>query len=616
VTTEVQTKDRTAEPGTARIIPDDPVEAGTFGRWAVEYTVGASGIAPGGQVTVGMHWGNEWGIGPRFQLTDPQKTAYVRVETEPDVPFTIEYELMDRRPPRDSYVTRIRVVLGEKGLAEGDRLRVIFGAGPGKIVAQTYEDPKVQWKVNVDADGSGEFRPVDEHPSLRVVATEPVRLEAVIPSVVRVGEPVRLGVRAKDKYNNLVDAYGGRVRLRTDAEAAGLPETIELKPATGGISIIEGVRFLHEGTARIEVTDERGLEGTSNPAWVFAQEPPWRIYWGELHGHTEEICDGRGTVEEYYTFARDKALMDVCALGDHFAGTPQYQWNIFRENAKKFYEPGKYVTLLGYEWSNNFGDKNVYFRTTDVECKVARSPWEFERAYKHVPGLVIPHMTAYQVGHRGNDWDVHDPEIERLVEVYSCHGNSEAMDQPRPLHVMDYRGTVEYALRMGHRLGFIGGSDEHDGHPGDTPINGGRLHWQGGLAAIMAPELTRDAIFDALWDRMCYATTTARILVDFRIDGVPNGREYKLPEGADTIRISARISATGPVKQIQIIKNSDVFATFTDFNRDQQIELVDTPAGPVDYYYLRLHQKDTEMAWSSPIWVEQLHPTLAATDKR
>jgi len=603
VTTEVQATTESGRRGVARIVPDEPVEAGSLGTWTVEYTVPSGGIAPGGGVTVGLHWGNEWGLGHRFQLTDPEKTAYVRVETEPDVSFTVGYELMDRKPPPDSYVTRIRVVLGEKGLAAGDLVRVIFGAGPGRIKAQTYEDPKVQWMVNVDTDGSGEYAPIDEHPFLRVAATTPVRLEAVLPSTFVAGEPVRVGVRVKDKYNNLVASYGGRIRLAADARVDGLPETIGMNGADGGVHIVEGVRFPAEGTVRIRLSDEQGLAGISNPAWVYGQEPPWRIYWGELHGHTEEICDGRGTVHEYYTFARDKALVDFCALGDHFGGEPKYKWEIYRKNAREFYEPGKYVTLLGYEWSNNFGDKNVYFRTTDVEAKVTPTPWEFERAYKDIPGLVIPHMTAYQVGHRGNDWDVHDPEIERLVEVYSCHGNSEAMNQPRPLGVMDYRGTVEYALRKGYRLGFIGGSDEHDGHPGDTPSNGGRLHCQGGLAAVMARELTRDAVFDALWDRMCYAATTARILVDFRIDGVPNGREYALPEGREQVRMTARISATGPIKQVQILKNSDVLATFTDGAMDQSIELEDHPVGPVDYYYLRLHQQDTEMAWSSPIWV-------------
>jgi hypothetical protein len=607
-------------PGRARIVPDDPVEAGSLGRFTVEYRVARGGIAVGGGIQVGIHWGCGW---RRLQIDDPSNPGYVEASiavpnapgTSPaeasgkmlgqpagsPVTFDTEYQL---GPPflADFYHTRVTVRLRQP-LPEDAVIRVTYGAGPEMVRVQSFEDPRMRFKVYVDAVGTGEFREIDQHPVLRIVAAHASRIEAVIPSTVVVGESVRVGIRVKDRYNNLAASYRGSVGIVSDTKVKGLPDLVAFGEGDGGIIIISDVRFLEPGVARISLKGDGGLAGTSNPVWVFPEEPERRIYWAELHGHTEEISDGRGTVDEYFTFGRDKALLDVCAQGDHLDGRSFAEWEIMRRKADEYYDPDRYVTLLGYEYSNPYGDKNVYFRTSDVDLVPVSSPAEFEEAYENVPGLLIPHMTGYPVGQRGNDWNLHDPEVERLVEVYSCHGNSEALGRPRPLGRMAFEGTVEAALRRGYKLGFIGGSDEHDGHPGDTPIDGGCLKCQGGLAAIMACELTRETVFDALWDRMCYATTTARILLDFRIDGVPNGREYRLPVGSRKIRLTARVSAVGPIESIEVIKNSDVFARYEEHSMDVELELEDEPAGPVDYYYVRLVQKDTEMAWSSPIWV-------------
>ena len=46
---------------------------------------------------------------------------------------------------------------------------------------------------------------------------------------------------------------------------------------------------------------------------------------------------------------------------------------------------------------------------------------------------------------------------------------------------------------------------------------------QGVVAVVIAPALTREAVFDALAERRTYATTGARIVLDFSVGGVPMG---------------------------------------------------------------------------------------------
>jgi hypothetical protein len=59
------------------------------------------------------------------------------------------------------------------------------------------------------------------------------------------------------------------------------------------------------------------------------------------------------------------------------------------------------------------------------------------------------------------------------------------------------------AWAAGLPMGVIASSDDHEAHPGLPHF---------GLAAVYAPELTRDAIFAGLRTRRSYATTGVRII--------------------------------------------------------------------------------------------------------
>ena len=69
---------------------------------------------------------------------------------------------------------------------------------------------------------------------------------------------------------------------------------------------------------------------------------------------------------------------------------------------------------------------------------------------------------------------------------------------------------MQSGLGRGYRFGIIASSDNHAGMPGRSFANGDRqfaTNNKGGLAAVYAEELTREAIFRSLRSRRCYGTT-------------------------------------------------------------------------------------------------------------
>src|SRR5207247_269967 len=88
-------------------------------------------------------------------------------------------------------------------------------------------------------------------------------------------------------------------------------------------------------------------------------------------------------------------------------------------------------------------------------------------------------------------------------------------------------------LPPGRPLGIPHHPNTHSAMPGSRLDNMGGVEPEefvtGGLTAVWAPELTREALFEALHARRTYATTTARILVDFRVNDAPMGSEIARP---------------------------------------------------------------------------------------
>ncbi|CAL1519102.1 CehA/McbA family metallohydrolase [Chitinophaga sp. MM2321] len=380
---------------------------------------------------------------------------------------------------------------------------------------------------------------------------------------------------------------------------------------------LEGFSFSTPGIKYIRVIDPvSGLEGISNPIHVDAVAlPNERLFWGDLHCHSI-FGDGVRSPEEIYAFARDESFLDIFALTDHTEALSDGQWNYFRDVTNTFNEAGKFVAFVGGEWtSKEFGHHNFIYpgndgpiiRSSDSNQNTLSKLYAIARNHK---ALVIANHPA-EVGW-GFDWEKgHDPEVERLVEVYSIGGGYEIPPGPgnsfpsRQVKKPSYGNFVVDGLKKGYRLGMIGVGDTHDGRPGDalhelqkTP--GYKDILKPGLMGVWAKDLTRESVFNALWNRRVYGTTNNRTWLKFSINDHPMGSEITVDKKM-TIKIEAASNLV--IQRIDLICNGKT----VQFLEPRQLEASWNPKEKAipngAWYYVRITLDDDHLAWSSPIWV-------------
>jgi hypothetical protein len=279
------------------------------------------------------------------------------------------------------------------------------------------------------------------------------------------------------------------------------------------------------------------------------------------------------------------------------------------------------VTLLASEYHERrvAGDKNIYYRDDDASLLrwsdlEGPQPLALWRALNGIKALTIPHHTVSGSG-RLRPWDHHHSDYQRLVEIYSNWGNSECEGCLKPNYwTNNFDNSVQNGLAKGYRLGFVASGDSHDGLPGNSSWMRLRRGYRSGLVAVFAPELTREGIFDALWDRHCYATTGSRIILLVTLNGARMGAELADEQDRACRTLSVQVAGTARITRIDVIRNGEeVFEQngqgteqefeWTDRTPFEEIALPSYDGIPFVYYYVRVIQMDGELAWSSPIWI-------------
>ena len=404
----------------------------------------------------------------------------------------------------------------------------------------------------------------------------------------------------------ILDATVGAIPASIPPGEHALTVGLYVSPAPGKFVVLASYEI-----CRIKVGPDSPLitdisAARSNPIEVFDKQPKRRLLWGDLHCHTENSHDGSGSVTGLYRYARDVSRLDFCACSDHVS--PRYpadQWERIQQAAEGFNEPGRFVSILGYEWSNAWhGDKNVYFAQDYEPIRVPESG-EAEDLWPMLRGVdcvVIPHHPAYPVGLRGVDWGRIDQDLVPVVEMCSGHGLAEYLGNPRPYGGNKPMGPslpggfAQDALTRGLRLGFICSSDDHSAHAGKM----------GFLVAVYVDSFDRAGILNALRDRRCYGSTGARILIDVRANDEPMGAVIRCQTPP---RLSVRVHGTNPLQLVEVVKDGEVCYSRSP---DSESCKFDYMAQGLDrqesYYYVRVTQTDGEMAWSSPIFVRNLGP--------
>ena len=274
--------------------------------------------------------------------------------------------------------------------------------------------------------------------------------------------------------------------------------------------------------------------------------------------------------------------------------TTQSAWkDIELKAVRDNYQPGKFTTLAGFEWtaSNNAGNmhRNVIFRdltvpdvpltALDTNDEEKLWAWMAEQEKQGSKLLAIPHNSNGSKGYMFEPLDNAGKPLtaeyaklrshfERLIEMMQIKGNSEVHRSFWPADefadfengdsVATFSGRtfkkenfvrwavtkgLDYEAKLGanpYQLGFIGGTDNHNGAPGDVvednyigshgPADGtlkdrregeidgwikARESSPGSLSGVWASKNTRAAIWDAMAARESFVTSGTRIKVRF-----------------------------------------------------------------------------------------------------
>ena len=609
--------------GSARLVLNDgddgSVRAGTAGRWEFEYTAGPHGIAEGGSLffLVPPFWG--WSTP---QTESPDYPGYTTVTCDQE-----GLALLARTADR----SLLQIEINGRDLESEETIRIVYGAGPIGAKADDSAEDNSAFYFKVDGNGDGLSGLVDSRPAIRVLPGPPARLVAHLTSTSSPGGEVFLTLAVLDAMANAGSVFEGRLQLLSEPPGLQVPEFVELN-AEAASRVRVPLRAESPGTYRVRVQstskdfDESAL---SNPLRVAPGLEP--VLWADLHGHSN-YSDGTGTPRDYFEYARDISALDVIVLTDHdhfgvrfMDATPEI-WEEIQSEVERINEPGRFVALLGYEWTSwLYGHRHVLYFDGRGEVLssvggTTTTPRELWDALAGRQALTFAHHSAG--GPVATDWSfVPDPHMEPVTEVMSVHGSSEALDSPSRIGGAVRGNFVRDQLDRGLEFGFIGSGDGHDGHPGHSHLSpnagyrrtppdprGRRANERmgnGGLAAIRAARLDEESLLATLRSRNVYATSGPRIWLDVQLGDFPMGSHVPLGELKSPIGLRVEAAGTSGIETIEIIrKGAEPERLRFDGSLEASLimELAELRAG--DYVYVRLLQNDGALAWSSPFFIE------------
>lgn len=569
--------------GHAEITPAAPVEAGSFASFTLVYTAGYFGIDDSGGLKIVHRFASDMG---KPQFDNPAGWNYVTTEASNGAVLELRYDQKGNIRPWDKTIS-IRVQRGF--LREGETITVRIGdtrkGSPG-IRVQTFTEPTFEFKVLVDAFATYNFVELPIQPAVPVVAGPPVLYKAILPTQRRAGQAFSFGFKGEDKWGNPSHRVRGRFRLEPSMPVEGLPASMDVHE--GSLSMrLDGLVVRDAGELRIKVRDASGaVVCTSNPLRI-AASVELLPFWADLHGQSEETI-GTNSARDLIEFARDRAFLDAMShQGNDFQITTPF-WEELNRLTTEYNRDGSFIVFPGYEWSGNTGlggDRNVMFRDegrqihrshhalvedmSDVETD-ANSAADLFRALERENCVVFAHIG----GRYADIKQAHDAKIERSIEIHSDWGTFEWL--------------LQDAFEQGYRVGILANSDGHKGRHGASHPGASLFGAYGGLSCVLARELTRDGLFEALRKRHHYATTGCRAHVDTRVrfdspaelfdddpqlggkvcDRVTMARMGDILRSTDDgVTFEIDVSAGAPIERIEIRNRMTVLETWRPYSQ-------------------------------------------------
>ena len=324
----------------------------------------------------------------------------------------------------------------------------------------------------------------------------------------------------------------------------------------------------------------------------------YQIYYGYLHSHTNVSFDawqsGSDGPKEAYRYARYEGGLDWFGVSDHAEYISTFVWNnewkLLQARADEANDPGSFVALRGFEYSNPLHGHSVVFNTERfISAFGAPTQRSFYRWLRKHDGAIATFNHPGEYDYLGNEF-YHWAYYPKVDPMYIGQERLQA-GHDFTAYTIGYGGEIPYineALNAGWHLGPFTAQDNHSNGWGTIDDN---------RTGVLAEELTREAIIDAISKRRFFATTDPNLELSFQANGFEMGSYIEAGDIRFRDRDGEEFSLVQIYRGLELIHEESVAASEVLV----VAELDDQPVGT--HFYAMVTQADGGQAMSSPIWV-------------
>ena len=387
-----------------------------------------------------------------------------------------------------------------------------------------------------------------------------------------------------------------------------------------------------DGRTEVKVTANRADGKSAEFSWFFTVgKTTYQPYFGQLHSHTQ-YSDGSGTLDSALSYIRslpasanvqfvaftdhsnyfdsknapnvEAALYDTTLVKDSDAS---HSWKTYKDTIAQFNEDnaGDMVAIGGFEmtWSGGPGHINTFNtpgivsrnnstlnnKTDDAGMKAYYALLSQEEGKNSISQFNHPGTTF------GNfkDFNYWDPVIDSrmyMVEVGNGEGQIGAGGY--------YPSYEQYimALDKGWHLAPTNNQDNHQGKWGNA--NDAR-------DVILTDNFTEEGIYDAIRALRMYATEDKNLELGYTVNGLMMGSRIETVPGKLDIEVSVYDpDRTDSIAKVEVVVNSGKVAHVWDDPAEFKSGTLSVTLAPeYSYYFIRVTQKDGDLAVTSPVWV-------------
>lgn len=523
----------------------------------------------------------------------------------------------------------------------GEAFTILVGQPPSKqstttngTAAQTNAQRRRPFLLYVDPSGKGRYDEPEVF-TMDVRGGPLATLRVLAPSFVQRNKRFDVTVRFEDEFGNLTSTAPEDTLIELSHEHLRDNLTWKLFVPETGFLTLPNLYFNEAGVYTIRLYNTKTKETFCSPPIKCFQESEASLFWGLLHGESERF-DSTESIEPCLRhFRDDRALNFFCASPfESLEETPVDIWKLISQNIIDFNEDDRFNALLGFQWAGTAGEEGVrqFVYAKDNKSILRKKDSKYstlKKIYKLFQSKEIISIPCFTMGKGFSfNFESHNPDFERVVEIYNAWGSSECTKKEgNPLPITAHgkngvkeaqEGSIQEALKKNVRVGFVAGGLDDRGIYAEL-YDSEQEQYVPGLTGVIVGEQSRSAIFESIYNRSCYATTGKRIIITFDIAGTTMGGEIdtqELPGLAVNRHISLSVAGTDKLQKVEIIRCGKVIETVKPDDYWVELTYDDMTAldkacidnkdkkPPFAYYYIRVTQEDGHMAWSSPIWID------------